>query len=97
MQSGKTASINGSSPDVGSSRISRSSTRGESCHQTELLAVALRIRAGLFGRVELETFDQRVAALGVEVAAEPSEQVDDLTATDFRPQRDVAGTYARRR
>ena len=59
--------------------------------QRDLLAVALGVRAALLGRVELEALEQLGAALLVEAAAQPPEQVDRLAAAQVRPQRDVAG------
>ena len=73
MQSWKTASISGSSPDVGSSRISSSAVRRERRDEADLLPVALRVGARLLRRVELEALEQLVAAAGVEVAAQPAE------------------------
>ena len=76
MQSWNTASISGSRPDVGSSRMSSSASRRERGDQGDLLAVALGVRPGLLRRVELEALEQLVAARRVEVAAQPAEQVD---------------------
>ena len=58
----KTCSINGSSPDVGSSRIKQLGVGGERGHQGDLLPVALGVRATLLGRVELETLEQLCAS-----------------------------------
>jgi hypothetical protein len=64
---------------------------GQRGDQGDLLPVALGVGAGLLGRVELEAVGQGLPALGVQAAAQPAEQVDDLAAGQARPQGDVAG------
>ena len=53
---------------------------GERRDERDLLPVALGVRAALLGRVELEALEQLRAALRVEPAAQPAEQVDRLAA-----------------
>ena len=65
--------------------------RRERGDEADLLPVALRVRAGLLRRVELEALEQLVAPARVEVAAQPAEQVDHLAAAELRPQADLAG------
>ncbi len=64
---------------------------GQRGDQRDLLPVALGVGAGLLGRVELEAFGQVLPALGVQAAAQPAQEVDDLAAGQARPQGDVAG------
>ena len=64
MQSWKTASISGSRPEVGSSRISSSALRGERGDQADLLPVALRVGARLLRGIELEALEQLVSSAG---------------------------------
>ena len=91
MASRNAASISGSRPDVGSSRMSSSAPGRERRDQRHLLPVALGVGAGLAGRVEVEPLQEQVLALAVQPAAQPAEQVDHLAAGQVRPQRDVAG------
>ena len=86
-----TSSISGSSPEVGSSSRSSSTSDGERGDQRDLLPVALGVGPALLGRVELEALQQLVPAVRVEAAAQPAEQVDGLAAGQVRPERDVAG------
>ena len=90
MTSRNTSSISGSRPEVGSSRISSSTSEASAATSADLLPVALGVGAALLARVELEALQQLVAALAVESAAQPAEQVDHLAAGEVRPQRDVA-------
>ena len=64
---------------------------GERGDQRDLLPVALGVGARLLGRVELEALQELGAALLVEAAAQPAEQVDHLAAGEVRPQRHLAG------
>src|SRR5581483_5719173 len=64
--------------------------RREGGDQRDLLAVTLRVGACLLARVEVEALDQLRAALLVDAAAHASQQVDDLTAGERRPQRHIA-------
>ena len=64
---------------------------GERGDERHLLAVALRVRAALLGRVELEALEQLRPPLRVEPAAERAEQVDRLAAGERRPQVHVTG------
>ena len=91
MHRWNSASISGSRPDVGSSSTSSSAREAERGDQGDLLAVALGVRPGPLGGIELEAGDQLVAARRVEVAAHPAEEVDRLAAGELGPQRDVAG------
>ena len=59
-QSLNTASISGSSPEVGSSRTSRSVVDAQRRDQTHLLTVPLGVRAGSFPGIEVEALDQLV-------------------------------------
>src|SRR5258708_6713987 len=59
---------------------------GQRRDQRNLLEVALGVRAGLLGRVEIETLKQAGPPLGVHAAAQPAEEVDDLAAGEVRPQ-----------
>src|SRR5205823_1185571 len=52
---------------------------------------ALGVGPPLLRRIELEAFQQARAALGVEPAPQPPQQVDDLAARERGPQRDIAG------
>jgi hypothetical protein len=85
MHSRKVASISGSRPEVGSSS---SSSSGD---ERDLLPVAPGVGARLLGRVQGEPLDERLAAFRVQAAAQPAQQVDDLTAGQAGPQRHVAG------
>ena len=91
MVSWKIASISGSRPDVGSSRMSSSASGRERGDERDLLPVALRVRAPLLRRVELEPVEELVAPAPVEPAPELPEQVDHLAPRQVGPQRDVAG------
>ena len=64
---------------------------GERRHQADLLAVPLGVRARLLGRIELEALEKLVPPPPVEVAAEPTEEIDDLSAAEVRPQAHLAG------
>ena len=64
--------------------------RGERGDQRHLLPVALGVGADALCRIKLEALDQRCTTSGVESAAQPSEQVDDLTAGECRPQGHIA-------
>ena len=86
----KTSSISGSRPEVGSSRISSSTSDAKRGDQRDLLPVALGVRAALLRRVELEALQQLLAAPLVQAAAQPAEQVDRLAAAEVGPQRHVA-------
>lgn len=55
----------------------------------DLLAVALRIRAGLLVRVQIEALDQLRAAPLVDAAAHAGQQVDGLSTCQRRPQRHI--------
>ncbi len=59
--------------------------------QRDLLPVALRVGAGLLGRIQIEPLAQLGAARAIQSAAEPGEQVDGLAAGQVRPEVDVAG------
>ena len=59
--------------------------------ERDLLPVALRVRAALLRRVELEALEQLGAPPRVEPAAQAAEQVDRLAAGQRRPQVHVAG------
>ena len=64
---------------------------GQGGDEGDLLPVALGVGPALLRRVELEALDQLGAALLVDAAAQPAEQVDDLAAGEVGPERDVAG------
>jgi len=64
---------------------------GEGGDEGDLLPVALGVGAALLGGVELEALDEGGALGGVEAAAEPAEEVDDLAAGEGGPERDVTG------
>ena len=60
-------------------------------NQSHFLPVPFRIGAGLLGRVELKTFEKLVAPPPIEVAPQPTEQIDHLPSRQVRPQTDLAG------
>ena len=60
-------------------------------NQSHFLPVPFRIGAGLLGRVELKTFEKLVAPPPIEVAPQPTEQIDHLPSKQVRPQTDLAG------
>src|SRR6266540_4312720 len=64
---------------------------GERRHQADLLAVPLGVGARLLGRIELEAQEKLVPPPPVEVAAEPAEEIDDLSPAEVRPQAHLAG------
>ncbi len=64
---------------------------GEGGDQLHLLAVALRQRADLLARVELEALDQRIAIGDVDAAVQPREELERLRARQRRPQERLAG------
>ncbi len=87
-----TASISGSSPEVGSSRISSSTSEASAATSATFWRLPLEYARPFFVRVELEALEQLVAARGVEPAAQPAEQVDHLAAGEVRPQVTSPGT-----
>ena len=82
--------MSGSSPEVGSSRMSSSAVEASAATRPTFCRLPLEYVRALLGGVELEALEQLVAPLRVEVAAEPAEQVDDLAAAQLRPQRHLA-------
>ena len=87
-----TCSISGSSPEVGSSSTSRSTSAAKRRDQRDLLPVALGVGPAPPGRVEPEAFQQLLAAPVARVgAAHAQQQVDRLAARQVGPQGDVAG------
>ncbi len=87
----KTSSISGSRPGGRLVEDEQLDVGGERGDEGDLLPVALGVGPALLARVEVEALQQLGAAPGVEAAAEPAEQVDDLAAGQVGPQRDVAG------
>jgi hypothetical protein len=86
-----TCSINGSSPEEGSSSTSRSGPRGQRGYQGDLLPVALGIVADPLRRIQLEAFDQLCTALLVDAAVRRADHVEALASGQARPEGDVAG------
>src|SRR5437867_9258395 len=91
MQSWKTASIKGSRPDVGSSRSRSSASEASAATRPTFWRFPLGVHARLLGRIELEALEKLVPPPPVEVAAEPTEEIDDLSAAEVRPQAHLAG------
>jgi hypothetical protein len=83
--------MSGSSPDVGSSRISSSTLDASAATSATFCRFALRVRARLLGRVQLEPLEQLRAAALVQPAAEAAEQIDRLAAGQVGPEVDVSG------
>src|SRR5439155_19499693 len=91
MQSWKTASIKGSRPDVGSSRSRSSASEASAATRPTFWRFPLGVHARLLGRIELEALEKLVPPPPVEVAAEPTEEIDDLSPAEVRPQAHLAG------
>ena len=83
--------MRGSSPDVGSSRISSSASEASAATNPTFWRLPFEYVRALLRRVELETLEQLVAAVHVEIAAQATEQVDHLAAGELRPQAELAG------
>jgi hypothetical protein len=60
-------------------------------HDRDLLPVALGVCASLLPGIEVEAFDQFLAAALIEPAPQPPQKVDHLTAGKIGPEVDVAG------
>lgn len=63
---------------------------GERGDERHLLPVAFGVGAALLGRVELEPFEQVISTSVIKPTPQPAEEVDDLTAGQLGPQRDIA-------
>ena len=85
MSSWKTSSISGSSPEVGSSSTSSSTSEANAATSATFWPV-LRAGAAAPGRVELEPLQELVAPRRIEAAAQAREQVDRLASGEVRPQ-----------
>jgi len=71
------------------------STSDASAEIRQPSAGCLGVRPRLLGRVQVEALEQAGPAAGVQSAAQPPEQVDDLSAGQGRPEASTSpGTYA---
>jgi hypothetical protein len=68
-------------------QIGAGGQRGDQLH---LLAIALRQRPDLLGRVQRKALDQRIAVGDVGAAAKASEELECLSASQRRPQKRLA-------
>ena len=85
----KAFSINGSRPEVGSSRMGMSASEAKAATSATFWRLPWS-RCGLAVRVEFEPLDQRVAAATmVSATAQAAEEFDGLCAGQVQPQRDV--------
>jgi len=64
---------------------------GKRCDQRDLLAVALRVGAGLLGRVEPKLLDEGIPIGEVDAAVEVGEELEALAPRQPGPEVDVAG------
>ena len=65
---------------------------GERGDEGDLLPVALGVGLALLGLVELEALDEAASAVLVDAAAQPAEQVDDLTTAQVGQSTTSPGT-----